>query len=238
MPDLRFYLLSVLIALSFPLLAQPDCGGVFYPLRQGATYEQTHYDKKDKPTGKTRSSVEAVQRNGRQTEATWRTVHTDDKGKNERTQQFTIVCDAERTLLDARMILNADMVPNAEQMELKVDGDGLALPHTLQAGQALPDATLRMEGRSPDNPGMPATKITMKFTNRKVGAPEKVTTPRGTHEAFRLTQDLEIVTEVMGLKVPARLSTVEFYVPREGMVRAETYRKGKLVGYSVLTDVR
>lgn len=76
------------------------------------------------------------------------------------------------------------------------------------------------------------SKVNM--TDYKVEAREQVTTPAGEFDCLVISQ--RVSTKVI-VKVEA--GSMEWYAKGIGMVRSESYnKKGKLVGYDVLTELK
>jgi len=68
--------------------------------------------------------------------------------------------------------------------------------------------------------------------NRQVGNRETLTTPAGKFDCIKIKQD--VVTKT-GFTVT--IETVQWYAEGVGVVKSESYRKDKLIGYSELTKL-
>jgi hypothetical protein len=80
------------------------------------------------------------------------------------------------------------------------------------------------------------TIMTIKSTisNRKVASIEKLSTPAGTFNAFKITYDIETH---MGF-ITVKSSAAEWYCKKYGLIKSENYNKrGKLQSYSLLTKI-
>lgn len=82
------------------------------------------------------------------------------------------------------------------------------------------------------------TNISFNVKNRHVIATEKVKTPFGTFDSYKIQYDLHVRFKVMGIPIPMNLKVNEWFSPGLGVVKTESYNKdGKLEEYSVLTTI-
>jgi hypothetical protein len=113
-------------------------------------------------------------------------------------------------------------------MEAEISGDALEIPNHLSAGETLPDGTMEMKVGSG---GITMVNIRMSITNRKVEAEETITTPAGSFDCIRMSQESELK-----MLIKKKFKNVVWYAKGVGMVRSENYdSKGKLESYSELT---
>jgi len=107
----------------------------------------------------------------------------------------------------------------------------MIFPSDLSVGDELPDASITVSIKSS---GVNMFTMTVWITNRKVEAREEMTTPAGTFDCFKMSYDIE--TKMM---VKVQSKAVQWFTEDVGMVKSESYNKnGKLVGYSLLTDLQ
>ncbi len=74
-------------------------------------------------------------------------------------------------------------------------------------------------------------KMTVNITDRKVGKEEVLHTPAGEFNCFIITQTIS-TKSIVSMEVNSK----EWYSEGTGMIKSETYRKGKMMGYSILTQ--
>ena len=72
--------------------------------------------------------------------------------------------------------------------------------------------------------------ISVTISDRKVVAEETLNTPAGEFDCAVLEQTVS--TKMM---MSIIMESKEWYTPGVGMIKSESYRKGKLTGYSLLT---
>ncbi|HEY8402648.1 MAG TPA: hypothetical protein VIK89_15370, partial [Cytophagaceae bacterium] len=109
-------------------------------------------------------------------------------------------------------------------------------PAQLSEGQNLPDAIMRMSITDKAS-GNEMGTVNINIINRKVVGKEKITTPAGTFDSYKITYDITIETVMMGMRLPGNnLKGVEYISPGTGVIRNESYnQKEKLTGYQILT---
>ena len=62
----------------------------------------------------------------------------------------------------------------------------------------------------------------MDMTNRSVQAKEKVTSPAGNWDAFKITYHSKIKMKIAGIGIPVNTEVTEWYVPDFGIVKTES----------------
>ncbi|SDK74389.1 hypothetical protein SAMN05421823_103440 [Catalinimonas alkaloidigena] len=225
---------SCLLAL-FTLLSASaqECIGYFPVKNVGDTFEMKSYTSNGKASGRVVYKVTAIDQTGDRTEAQIHSSVYDKKDKLTAESDFTFFCEDGMAHVDMQMFVPQDQSKNFQNMDVELTGDHLTLPYELSAGQTLPESQMSLTAHDKAS-GMKMSEMQMAIKNRKVEGKEAVTTESGTFDAWKLTQDLESRVGAMGITVPMNLSSVDYFVPGVGMVRSESYRKGKLVGYSEL----
>jgi len=232
---LLLFIVTVWVAKPYQAVAQ-ECTG-YYLLTNDAEYELLNYDRKDKLTGRVHYKVTSVNSSPTKTEATIHSKIYDNKGKLTTEGDYTVSCQNGSILIDMKSMVNPDMLQAYKNMEVKMQGDQMDYPSSLETGQQLKDGTFTIDVMDKDS-GQPLSSIVMNITGRKVGDKESINVPAGAYSAFKINQDMEMRTKAMGMNMPAtRIQTVEYFVPGVGMVRSESYRNGKLLSYSVLNKV-
>lgn len=68
---------------------------------------------------------------------------------------------------------------------------------------------------------------------------EKITTPAGSWDAYKITYNGLFRMQMAGIGIPMNMQVTEWFVPGFGVVKTETYSKnGKLMGSSLLTSLK
>jgi hypothetical protein len=119
-------------------------------------------------------------------------------------------------------------------MEIEIARNENILPVQPTVGEQLPDAVLEvvinMEG------GKPFSSIEALYTDRKVVARETLNTDAGSFDCFKIESNYTITTKTLGVGIPFRGSSIDYFNPGVGMVKSESYNKAaKLTGYTLLT---
>lgn len=200
----------------------------YYPMDPGTVMEMTSYNAKGKEQGRNVQTILEKNGSGNLISATIKSEHFDKKDKPTLTQEYEIYCKDGVFSLDMKAMMNPETFASYENMEIEVDAEELEFPATVTPGMELPDATLTV---SVSSGAMNMMNISVQVTNRKVEGMEEITTPAGTFNCIKLSQD---VTTKMMIKIEAH--SVDWYAPNTGVVRSESYNKnGKLNGYTELT---
>ena len=154
-----------------------------------------------------------------------------DSKNNKSTHEYTMRCEGGNFYVDMRNFVDQKSMESFKDMEVKVDSKDMMYPAGLAAGQTLPDASITISAGSG---GVSLMNLVVNITNRKVAGTESVTVPAGTFECYKITYDVET-------KLMFKISTTvtEYVNMGAGNVKTETYdKKGKLMGSSVLTELR
>ncbi|WP_139307888.1 TapB family protein [Pontibacter flavimaris] len=232
------WLCCLLLLVAVPSQAQTDCSD-YQLLRENAVYELLSYNHKDKPTGRMTYNVTDLDRSGGKLEATIHSQVYDEKDKLATEGDFKIGCENGSIWMDMNSMMNRQgaMQGQENNLEMSMDGDKMLYPSNMQAGQKLEDGTMTMEMKDSGN-GQSMMTMVMKVTDRTVEGKESITVPAGTYDSYKIRYNTQMENRAMGMKMPGmRIETVEYYVPKIGMVRSETYRNGKLQSYTVLSKI-
>lgn len=213
------------ICITSGAISQNDCN-MYYPLTEGAKFQITTFDKKDKPTAVLDYKVVKVTNTD---SGKVGTIHGTVKEKNEKTiteTEFTVICKDNKLSVDFKSLLSPQMLEQFSNMDYEITGTNLDWPNDLTVGQTLPDANMNMKiGMSGVNMNM-----SMDIKNRKVIGREKVTTPAGTFDCLIITYDTEVN---MGIR--QKISSKQWVSEGVGMVKQEDSQKGKIMETSLLT---
>ncbi len=223
--------LIVLTSLLLPLgtIFGQDCA-FYYPKQEGATLEITNYNRKDKVTGKTIQKISNVEESGNSLKATVQVKSYDDKDELIFESEVDVMCKDNVFNLSMENFINGQQMSAFEEADITIDSDNLRYPADMKPGQKLNDGEINI---SINNSGMPMMNMTTTINNRKVEGKEKITTPAGTFDCYKISYD--ITSKMM---VSVTLKAVEWISMDAGVVKSESYKSnGKLMGYSLLTNL-
>lgn len=227
MKKILFFFLA---ALPFLSLAQ-DCSP-FYAIKQGMVLGYEYYDAKEKKTASSVTSVTDVKKTGDAVEAELTMQMMDKSEKETFTGKTRVICRNDTLFLDVSSLLNPQMTQSFGKMEVNMSGDGMVLPNKLKAGQQLPDS--HNEFRVGMN-GMTIMNMTIDYTEQMVEAEEKVTTPAGTFDCFRISH----VSNSKTALIKSTMKTVQWFAKGVGIVKTETFdKKGALESRMILTSFK
>jgi hypothetical protein len=208
-----------------------ECMG--FTFKAGSGFDMDSFDGKGKPNGKITYKIASVTNEGGKTLITVDFESFDNKGKSQIKNLYKMRCDGNALTLDASSLINPEQMKVFAGFEMKFTSEDIVYPATFSVGETLKDASLKGEGASGSLPVI----FSMLISNRKVQSQEKITTPAGTFDTYKITSDMNMQTK-MGLGIKMELNAVSYRAP--GViwdVKTETYRKGKLMGTTELTKV-
>jgi len=209
-----------------------DCKN-YYFMTNNAKVQMTMYDKKGKESGIQTWNITDVKNTGSSFSSTVSTVFTDEKGKEITKSNGTYICDGGMLKADIKMSMPQGQA-QGPTAAAQMDAAYIEYPSGMAAGQALKDASFEMDT---ETNGM-KSHVTFNQTNRKVATSEKITTPAGSWDAYKISYDGFFRIKMMGIGVPMNLKVTEWFVPGFGIVKSETFdKKGNLMGSSMLTSI-
>jgi len=224
-----FLLCAFFLALATSSRAQDNiCESGYMPFKKGLSYEMTNYDQKGKLLTSQMSKIAGIDAFDNGFTAVVETETFDKKGKSVTKGSFNMTCRDGSIFIDMSSMLDQQAMEGFSSMEVEISGNGLEVPNHLTAGQTLPDGSMEMKLSSG---GVKMMTIRMTVTNRKVEAEETITTPAGSFDCIKMSQESE-----MKMLIKRKFKSVAWYAKGVGLVRSENYdSKGKLEGYSELT---
>lgn len=205
-------------------------------IKPGTSYELTTYNAKDKPTGRMLYTFRDVRQEGASTLIDVAFQSFDEKGKAQTENTLRYTCTGNELIADLSGFMQNGQSPLGKDGEMRMKANQLSYPRVMSAGQKLKDGELEAELYSS---GSKMMDMSMLMTNRQIDGQEKITTPAGTFDAYKISADLNMTTRTMGIPIKAALKTVSYRTSDLLMdVRSETYNKnGKLMAYTVLSKV-
>lgn len=202
----------------------------FYQLSEGSEWEMENYSAKGKLTGRNLQKVTSFEGSSNSFMAKVHSSMYDKKDKMVMEGDLDFKCDNGTMIVDMRNFINEEQLKMFQSYNMKVEADNLEVPSGLSVGQSLKDGSLKMT--TTDSP-MPMN-MSVSITDRKVVGKETVTTPAGTFECYKITSNSTVNTK-MGIGMTMNFSTIEWIAPKVSVVKSESYRNGKLQGYTLLT---
>jgi hypothetical protein len=208
--------------------AQTDCKP-YVPTEKGTTWELTNYTGKGKVTGKTSYEVVDKTVDGNTITFTIKSKSFDKKDKLIFDGEFEAKCVDGVFDIDMDFKMDGNQLKQYKDMDIEIDASKLEIPSLdADTGTQLADGSLTINTGS-DSPI--SFTMNIDITDRKVESRETLTTPAGDYDCLVITQNIS--TKMI---VRVKASSKEWYAENIGLVRSESYnRKGKLIGYSVLT---
>ncbi len=219
-------LMTAGLALGVCFMAGAQCNE-FMIVKEGTTMVQETYDKKDKLQGVTKSIYKDYKSTADGFTAKVQIVNYDDKDRSLGNVTADVRCANGTFYMDMESFLNPEQLAAFKDMDIKIDAEELQVPGSLAVGQTLPDAKINITVSGTPIPMNMETTI----KDRKVAGKEMRSTPMGQVACYKITYRTE-TKSVMSVT----FENVDYWAPGYGPVRSETYRNGKLMGYTKLVS--
>ncbi|TAF67738.1 MAG: hypothetical protein EAZ55_01590 [Cytophagales bacterium] len=230
---IKFFIFIVLFLTKTIISQAQNTCNEFYNITEGTQYKIENYNAQSKLTSFATYLYTGVSQTANGFTTNINTESFDAKGKSMVKGTSNLKCTDGVVQFDMRTISMPDMqaMESNPQAQVVVSGDALELPNQLTVGQTLKGVTYNIK-ISLSGVNLMNRDFTIK--DRKVEAYEKVTTPAGTFDAYKISY----LVDTKGATGKVRtFKTITWYAKNYGMVRNETYDDaGKMTGYSILTE--
>ncbi len=221
----------VILLTSFTIQSS-DCDTLIF-FAEGTRTTMTSYNDDGKVTGSAKTIYKKVEKSGENTSVSATQENYDKKGKLSSTTNFTIKCINGSLLFDMKSMMPQEQAEGLKDFEMTVEGIDKEIPSDLSPGASLKDAEVKFSTKTKDGTPMPMMNMSIWITNRKVEGKESITTPAGTFECVKITEDVEMKTM---FKIKSKVTS--WYSKKAGIVKTESYKEsGKRVGKSELTEI-
>jgi hypothetical protein len=207
----------------------------YYYLADHSEVELTIYDKKGKVSGRSVYKISDVKKDGNNVSSILNYIFYDEKGKQISSGNGKFKCNGASIDVDMKMSISGEQMAAYKDMEVIANDAYLNYPTKVKTGETLPDGKFNMEVK---NNGVPFSGIDYDVVHRKVEGNEKVTSPAGTWECYKISYDAKMIIRTMGIPIPMNFQVLEWYAPGFGIVKSESYKKDKLVGQTLLTAIK
>ncbi len=226
---MKYIIICLALIWQVGLIQAQECKA-YIPYEEGTQSELTQYDKKGKVIGLVKQEVKTVEHNGNTSVFTVKQRFEEPGSKEEPFEtEITFKCVDGVFYIDMSGYMDQQQMDAYKDMEVKLTMDEINIPSSYEIGQNLKDGNIRMEVTGAPIP----INVTVSVVNRKVEAQESLKTPAGTFDCVKISQDI-VTKSIMNMTV----NSVEWYAEGVGVVKSQTFRKGKLMGYSELTNFK
>ncbi|MDQ3395151.1 MAG: hypothetical protein M3512_13690 [Bacteroidota bacterium] len=195
------------------------------------------FNSKNKKIGKIVNHIKSLSKSADSYEALIDTQTFDEKNKLQTSGEYTISCNNGIVSLDLKSLIPQESLKAYDNMDLTFVGDHLEMPSNFNIGDKLKEGNLTCEVRDKES-GKLFSTLNLVISDRIVEAKETVTTPSGTYDCFKISYNLLMNNNMMGINIPMKMKGIDYLTEKEGVVRSESFNKnGKLMGYTLLTKV-
>lgn len=205
----------------------------YFPMKEGKSWSYQNFDSKDKLQGSQSQVVKTYEESSAGFEATLEIQSLDKKGKELTKGEIGIACNSGVVSLDMRKFVQEDQLEALKTYDIQVVAEDLEYPSGIQAGTKLKDGKITITASGSPIP----MKMVVMIVDRTVEKKESVTTPAGTFDCWKINGKTKMENQ-MGMNMKFEFDQVEWIAKEVGMVRNESYDKGKLKAYTVLSEVK
>ncbi|HKH63404.1 MAG TPA: hypothetical protein VKA49_21355 [Flavitalea sp.] len=210
-------LFKLVFLLAVSIVRAQDCSNYYY-LQNNKTVETSLFDKKGDITGKVLYSIADVKNSNGITTATLQSHMFDKKGKTIGKANSIVKCNGGVMMINMKLMMSTPQAEQFSQASAKTDDFFIEYPANMKKGDQLREGTLNMDV---DNNGLQQS-ISMTVFDRKVEDKEKVTTPAGTWDCYKISYKIKMSIRVMGVGVPINMEGTEWYAPGFGVVKTSS----------------
>ena len=211
---MKYLLTACLLFISAASISQ-DCKNYYY-LQNNKTIEMTIYNKKGEASAKQVYTISDYKNSGGSSSANVASEMFDKKGKSMTKSVSTVKCTGGVMMMDMKMSL-----PQGQEYgntDAKAENVYIEYPAAMNVGDNLKDGHMEMET---DNKGMKQT-LTLDVTNRKVEGKEKIATPAGSWDCYKITNSTKMKIKTMGIGIPMNMDVTEWFAPGFGIVKTQS----------------
>ena len=212
-------------------ISAQECSSLI-PVKTGTKMEMKHYNAANQLQSTTLTTVKSKTPTSKGYEVKVDVKSVTPGRKSDQEKSLTFKCEYGYLIWDMDDMMK-ELLPQAgnntmKDLEMKFSSVPLKFPAKLTVGQKLDDAEIRVTVM---REGLAMADVKTEFVNRKVEAVEKITTPAGTFNCYKITYDLQSKSMFMN-----QLRQVDWMSEGVGIVKSESYDKSnKLMSYSVLS---
>ncbi len=201
----------------------------YFPIRQGLEWEYGNFNPNGKLQGKQQMKVIKYDASANGFDATLDVQLYDKKGKKIHDSELGMSCNGGTLMYDMRKFIPEEQMEAMKNYEIQIEAENLEYPPNLSTGQSLKDGSITLTVTGSPIP----MNIIVNIVDRKVEGEESVVTPAGTFKATKISGK-SIIKSKMGINMTREYHSMDWLVRDVGMVKSETFRSGKSMGYTAL----
>lgn len=228
---MKKYIISVFLLLFvFSILKAQDCSS-YVVTQEGKTAEYVNKDKKGKVQSYHSQELLSQEEDDGIVRYEILQISKDDKKKELSRDTLSFECRNGTFYIDMSRYIDENQTEAYEESQISVDFEDIGYPANMKPGMQLDDGSVILT----IDMGMATITNETKIINRKVEARETVTTPAGTFDCLKISQDVENKIGFATIKI----KTVNWISEGVGSVKSESYdKKDRLTGTTELVNFK
>ncbi len=211
---------------------------IYFPLLANKGVQYQSFNNKHKLIGIQDLIVQSVLQLPTHTEAIVLNTFYDNKNNITKEMELLVKCKNNEIWLDPQSVLDQSMFDgfnNMQNMEVTITPIEIVFPSSLYVGMQLPEASLVINVSAS---GVQSMKTTFTVKNRKVESIETINTPIGSFECFKITSEIESVSQIMGFTRSMTAYSIDYWTKGLGTVKSESYNnKNRLESYMLINKI-
>ncbi|MDD2636722.1 MAG: hypothetical protein PHW82_14620 [Bacteroidales bacterium] len=224
-------IIVLFVSLTFAILTLSQNCETYIPTSVGTKITKEHYNKKDKLSSSELTEIKSVEIVDGTQKIVVAVENFDSKGESTGTNELTYYCNGDVFEIDTKSMLDQSQMSAYESMQIEYTSENMQYPANLKQGMSLKDGFVEAVI---SNEGIKMVTMRVDVKNTKVEAIETIVVPAGTYKAAKISQTLVSKTGFITIE----MQSIQWMVKDIGAVRTETYnKKGKLLGYTVISDI-
>jgi len=226
----------LLLSLLFASIASQsqDCD-FFLPFVTGKGVQFQTYNSKGKITGTVDYMIDSIAFADSMKTAFIKYLCVDQKGNEISAMEYRYKCDGTELRIDPASMINPELIEPFKEMDIEVENDELVIPSILEINQKLKDAGCIMKIYEENRK---LAEMNFKCVNRKIISMDTVTTSLGTYPCYKISSETSLTVTTTMVPYVVEMNVNEYFSTGIGVVRIENSdKKGKLLGYSVLSKI-
>ena len=223
-------ILLVLFVLITSVIGNAQECEMFSPTKTAVTLEYSSFDKDGNLQSKSKHIVKDVISEGSAMLVDIELLNYTKDGKKNLTTGYSAECQNGVFYMDMLRYFDMNKLATQESLDMEIEGTYLPFPKNMTESSDLQDGEVAIHISS--NGELFGT-MTMKITNRKMIGKEKITTPVGSFDCYKISH---AHNSYFGNST-GNGTTTEWYAENIGVVKSESYNnQNVLISYTELTS--
>lgn len=225
----------LLFMLFAPIASKSQNCDFFIPFIAGKGVQFQTYNSRGRITGTVDYMIDSIASADSIKTAFIKYICLDQKGNEISVMEYRYKCNGTELRIDPASMINPELIEPFKEMDIEVENDELVIPSVLKINQKLKDAGCNMKIYEENRK---LAEMNFKCVNRKIISMDTVTTTIGVYPCYKISSETYLTVTTTMVPYVVEMYVNEYFSTGIGVVRIENSdKKGKLLGYSVLSKI-